>query len=378
MIVLHVITTINRGGAENHLMELIQGQASAKDNSITVAFLKGDSYWRDDLERMGCKVVDLEMSRYGDLEPLFQLRKLIKKIRPDVVHAHLPPAEMYARMALVLDTRTTFLISKHNDNPFFGGQGALQMERWCAARTSGVIAISDAVGRYFRQRWPKRLSDKIQRIHYGLSTGPYEGSDGRAAAALREAWDCSEATLVLGTVARLVEQKALDVMLTGFAAAASHESAPEMKLVIVGRGHLEAPLRALCGELGIEDRVVFAGFHEDIPAVMQAFDVFLLTSEFEGFGLVLLEAMAAARPVIATNVSAIPEIVVDGQTGILIPARDSGALSTAILKMIPRELRAQLGAAGAYRVSDTFKPGLMVDRTMTAYANAVSGQSGAK
>ncbi len=102
---------------------------------------------------------------------------------------------------------------------------------------------------------------------------------------------------------------------------------------MVGYGPLEAELKARSLELGLADAVVWAGFRDDIPAVMSSFDVFALSSQYEGFGLVLLEAMAAGKPVVATNVSAIPEVVEEDVTGLLVPADDPDALSAAIVKL---------------------------------------------
>ena len=106
-----------------------------------------------------------------------------------------------------------------------------------------------------------------------------------------------------------------------------------MKLVIVGSGPLSENLKLMAHRLGIKDRVVFCGYRNDIPEIMTEIDVLVLGSDYEGFGLVLLEAMSAGTPILATRVSAIPEIVVDGETGLLVPPREPLAMANGIKKL---------------------------------------------
>lgn len=371
--VLHVITTVARGGAENHLVDLIRGQVQA-GWTVRVAFLKsdGERYWQGPLEAMGVQTTDLGLERYGQLAPIGRLHQLLKKADPAIVHAHMPPAELYTRLALLGLSRRPLIISKHCDIAFMRGPLDGFGERWCAARASRVIAISGAVARYFEARWPQRLRSRIQTVHYGLDASPYDAVTTRETSALRREWNAGPADFLIGTVARLTSQKALDVMIRGFAMAAKAGSDKVGKLVLVGRGEDERALRDLCESLGVSDRVIFAGFRTDIPVIMKSLDVFALTSDFEGFGLVLLEAMSAAKPIIATNVSAIPEVVADDETGILVPAQDPGSFADAVLRLLDPGLRDRLGQAGRRRVGEMFSPDVMVQSTLAVYEKAVA------
>lgn len=366
MKVLHVITTINRGGAENHLVELVRGQVASGLN-VAVAYLKGDAYWAGELRRLGADVVPLGLRRYGETAPIWRLWRLLGAQEPDVVHAHMPPAELYARLALMLPVarRVPLVISKHNDEPFFRGAGQRWLGRWVARRAARLIAISDAVNRYScaNLRVP---ANQVTTVHYGIDPAPYATVELDAVTELRNAWNVPHDAWVIGTVARLVPQKALPVMLQGYAAYRAVATRPS-RLVLIGRGPLEAELKALAARLGIGDEVVWAGFREDIPAVMRAFDCFALTSSYEGFGLVLLEAMAAARPVVATAVSAIPEVVADGETGLLCPAGDAAAVAAAFTRIEDPVLRANLGRDGALRAGEHFTLERMVARTVEIY-----------
>lgn len=370
--VLHVITTIARGGAENHLIDLISGQVRA-GWAVSVAFLKsdGERYWQDPLEAMGVQTTDLGLERYGQIAPIGRLRRLVEKIGPSIIHAHMPPAELYTRLALSGLPRTPLIISKHCDIPFMRGPLDRLGERWCAARASRIIAISGAVARYFEARWPKTLGSRIQTIHYGLDASPYEAVSANEVSDLRRQWGVGPSDFLVGTVARLTGQKALDVMIRGFAMAV--EAAPDKvtRLVLVGRGEDEMALKGLCEDLGISSRVVFAGFRTDIPAVMKSLDVFALTSDFEGFGLVLLEAMSAGKPIIATNVSAIPEVVASDETGILVLPQNPQAFGEAVIRLLDPLLRDRLGQAGRRRVSEVFSPDVMVQATLGVYQKAL-------
>jgi glycosyltransferase involved in cell wall biosynthesis len=364
MKVHHVITTLNRGGAENHLLRLVEEQVR-RGLSVGVSYLKGDGYWMPALEEMGVRVRRLGLTRYGETIPAFRLRRTLAEERPDLVHAHMPPAELYARVALMGRGRIPLVVSKHNDEPFFRGPGADLVARLCARRARRIIAISGAVKRYVESKGIAPAG-KVDVIHYGLDLGP--GSAGSEA--IRRGWGVPADGMLIGTVARLVPQKALHVLLEAFRAF-SDRAGDGSRLAIVGRGPLESSLARKAGELGLGGKVIWAGFREDIPAVMAAFDVFALSSDYEGFGLVLLEAMAAGRPVVATRVSAIPEVVTDGVTGLLIPRGDASAMAEAFLRLRDKTWRESLGEAGRKRVISEFNQAAMAEKTLDLYRQAL-------
>ncbi|MPZ57892.1 MAG: glycosyltransferase [Rhizobiales bacterium] len=370
MRILHVITTINRGGAENHLAELMLGQV-ARGLDVAVAFLKGDQYWTTRLGAAGISVQPLGLARYGDLAPVIRLRRLIRDWAPALVHAHLPPAELYTRLALLgFGPKPPLVISKHNDEPFYRGPAHGTFCRWVARRASRMIAISNAVRIYMRDRM--ELPDGMMRIiHYGTDCRPFDTVDDRTRQQLRAEWGVADEGMVIGTLARLVPQKALHVMLAAFAQYRSM-SKQRAQLVIVGRGPLLAELQEAACRLDVSEAVVWAGYREDVPALMHAFDVFALTSSHEGFGLVLLEAMAAGRPVVATAVSAIPEVVQDGETGLLCAPGDSEAVARAFLRLEDADLRARLGRNGRVRGREHFTLDRMIDATIAVYRECLA------
>jgi len=370
MKILHVITTINRGGAENHLKDLIDGQIKL-GAEVSCAYLKGDSYWADYLRGRGCKVYHLEMKYYGQVSPILRIRRVIKDFKPDLVHAHLAPAELYTRFALLGDAKVPLVISRHNHNRFYSGLGAEVVENWVVSRAKSFIGISESVKRHFSTQIPS-LSDHFEVVPYGIDPAPiFDVSDGQSQA-LREEWGIGESTVLLGTVARLVSVKALHVLLEGFARLSAENSDLDIKLVLVGAGPLEADLKQCAAKLNLGNAVVWAGFREDIAIVMNAIDVFVLTSLSEGFGLVLLEAMSASKPVISTNVSALPEIVLEGKTGLMVAPEDSVALARVMKLMVDdTSLREKMGKSGYERVISDFQLGVMCRKTMAVYEHVL-------
>jgi glycosyltransferase involved in cell wall biosynthesis len=349
--ILHTITDFDVGGAENHVLELVRHQL-ALGLEVSVAYLRGHGEWIPTVRGWGGEVYDLRLRYYGDFRPFRALRQLLKAKRFSLVHAHLPPAELYTRCALLgLADAPPFIISKHNDCPFHRFPGETLVERWVASRASAVIAISHAVHQYMSGRGiaPERLVT----IPYGIDISPFEAVCDEDIAACRQEWGIADGQLVIGFVGRLVEQKAIDILIRGFAEFVRRTKV-DAKLVILGKGALHDELHRCAEQEGMADRIVWVRFRADIPLVMKAFDVFALTSNFEGFGLVLVEAMAAGRPVMATRVSAIPEVVGHGEAGILVPPRSPEAVADALTRLTDPVLRERLGSAGARRVFEHF------------------------
>lgn len=373
--VLHVITTMDRGGAENHLMEVVRHQV-AQGRRVGVAWLKGN-YWEAELGKLGVVVVPIRSRFYGDLASLWRLRLAINTTQPRLVHAHMGPAELYARLVLAtVRCRPSFVISKHNDAAIFAGPFANAVEHWIARRAAAVVCISEAVARRMREGGAAIPADKVHVVRYGIDTSRFRSSSVTEPAALRLEWNKGCAgTVVFGCAARLVPQKDHDTLFKA-AAEIRREVGPEaFRLVLIGRGPEEPRLRVLADQLGIADAVVFAGFREDMPTVMEAIDVLCLSSRHEGFGLVLIEGMAAQKPVVATRVSSIPEIVVPEETGCLVNAGDVSGFAAAMRRMMDPGVRDSFGGRGFARVTSEFTTEAMNRRLDILYGRILPGWS---
>ena len=206
--ILHVITGIDRGGAENHLLDLIKHQR-ALGMPVTLAYLRGNGYWTAAFEALGAKVHPLGLRFYGELKPLVRLGRLIRSAEFDLVHAHLPPAELYSRLALLGISRKTLplLITKHNDERFCDAPGKKVLGRWVARRAERLIAISDAVKDYMCGSGLGVEQRKLQTIYYGIDAARFGQSPRASAACLRKQWGIAAEELAIGFVGRLVPQK---------------------------------------------------------------------------------------------------------------------------------------------------------------------------
>jgi glycosyltransferase involved in cell wall biosynthesis len=169
---------------------------------------------------------------------------------------------------------------------------------------------------------------------------------------------------------RLVQQTGVDVLLAAFPRVQARH--PTARLLIVGDGPLRATLEAQAAALGLGEAVIFTGWRDDARALMPACDAVGVPSRWEGFGLVTLEAMGCTRPVIASRVSALPEIVQDGETGLLVPPDDPPALAEAITKLLDDPDRAAaLGRAGYERLQQHFSVEAMAQATLDVYTAVI-------
>lgn len=365
MKILHVITTINRGGAENHLVSLVKKQMQ-NNMQVSIVYLKGNSYWKNYLTQLGVNVFCLNLKYYGQLLPILRLFFIFKKFKPDIIHAHMPPAELYSRIALLfLKIKSSFIISKHNDEPFYKGIFSKILGKWVAKKSKFVIAISNSVNFYMRSdlTLPEK---KIITIRYGIDPTLFANKNNF----VKYAWKNKEYNYVIGTVARLVPQKSLHILLNSFSKFIKTTNVKPV-LVIVGSGPLEKKLKKLSFSLGISENVFWTGFREDVSEIINSFDIFILTSSYEGFGLVLLEAMASKKPIIASNVSAIPEIVLDNKTGFLCHKDNINDFVSSMKKLENNHLRDEMGVNGYNRVLSNFSLDTMEKNTYDIYKKSL-------
>jgi glycosyltransferase involved in cell wall biosynthesis len=365
--ILHVITSTQVGGAEKHLLALAKGLH--KDGwDCTVAYLKGRPDLNVDYLAAGIPVHPLDLKPWLDAGTLGRLMRLIRQERPDIVHAHLFPAEVYATAAHALARSGAQLVcTKHNDDDFLVRPHFRFLHCLISRRAARIITISEHVRRY-TLRIGTLYPSRLVTIPYG-----HDGSSARSMPnGFRQELGVGDDTFLVGTVGRLAPQKGQRHLIEAMRSVVA--AGQNAGLAIVGEGPLRERLEQQVAAAGLIGRVFFAGFRPDAPDLMRAFDVFVLPSLWEGFGLVLLEAMAAARPIVASRVSAIPEVVEDGVSGLLVPPGDARALAEAVLTLRnDATRRARLGTAGAERLRREFTLERVVERTTEVY-RAVLGK----
>ena len=235
-----------------------------------------------------------------------------------------------------------------------------------------AIAVSDATGRDWvrRTRLPPA---RVVRIYNGIDASKFERRCDRAEA--RRRLGLPTEGIVIGGVGRLDQAKGFGFLLD--AVAMLPRSQPPAVVALAGEGPLRESLQARAAELGIGDRLRFLGFCADVRIVYEALDIFVLPSLCEALPYALLEAMAARLPAIGTRVGGVPEMIVEGETGLLVPPRDAKALAGALRRLIDLpELRERMGQAGRERVIRHFDEKEMVRQTIRVYRDLLRRRRG--
>jgi glycosyltransferase involved in cell wall biosynthesis len=355
--VTHVHRIGGIGGSERHLLTLLPALAK---RGADVSFIGLDNPagapdpFYDELEAHGVPFERLRSAH--DLDPVLAVRlpRAVHARHPDILHTHLVHADVYGALA----PGVRLVSTKHNPDPFRLGPFR-RVERALARRTRRIIAISEAVRRFSIDE-VGLPAEKFELVYYGLDELPRPwGSN--------PPLPVPEGAPLLLCVARLTMQKGIDIAIRAL------PRVPAATLLVLGDGTGRAALRRLANELGVGDRLVMPGRVGDVASIYRRADVVVHPVRWEGFGLAMLEAMLAEKPVVATRAGAAPELVVDGQTGVIVPASDSPALAAAVSSLISDPARsAALGRAGLARARAEFSVELMTDRTIEVYERVVA------
>ena len=361
------------GGSERHLLDILPALGDA-GMDVRVCVLGGRlaSPFCSELDRRGIRWVRVPAGPDANPALVWQIARSITAFRPDLVHTHLVHADVHGQLAARIQ-RTPSVLTLHGTHTFYRRipvRWGAQLAGHLAAR---VIAVSEHVARFARDS-ALAAPGRVRVVRHGVDVAAWSVGDERRSSARRRLALRDE--VVLGVASRLVEHKGHRDLLAAFDLASRRE--PSLRLLVAGEGPLRAELEAETAASGTPG-VRFLGFTHDMAAFMAACDAVVVpTSPLlnEGFGLAALEAQAAGRPVVATRVGALPEIVVDEQTGLIVPADDRESLSRALVELArDGALRARLGSAGRERAARHFSFGAMVEGTLRAYAEASSEAS---
>jgi glycosyltransferase involved in cell wall biosynthesis len=348
--VLHVHRIGGIGGSERHLLILLPALA---ERGVDVSFLGLDDPSRAPDPFYEALTVPYEhVPAPRDVDPLLAWRVRRAVRRADLVHTHLVHADVYGAFGA-----RRLVSTKHNDDPFRAGVFRF-VERALARRAARVIAITNSLARFQVERVGLPAA-KVEVIHYGLDDLP-------------RAWGTNPPdpvpadARVLLCVCRLEPQKGVDVAISAM------RDIPGAHLVVLGEGPQRQALEQLARELDVP--VYLPGRVPDVAAWLRRASVLVHPVRWEGFGLALLEAMLASLPVVATNVSSIPEIVADGETGLLVPPDDPSALALAVKRALSEPSR--YGEKGRARARAEFSVAEMADRTIAVYEASLTRTTG--
>jgi glycosyltransferase involved in cell wall biosynthesis len=362
---LHIDTARSWRGGQNQVLVTVLGLRALGHRAALVAHPDGELRRR---AAEGLDLVPLAPGHELDLKAAWKLSRVVQRLAPDVVHAHDPHGVAMASMALSMLTRspTPALVAARRVDFRLKRNS---FSRWKYRQVDLFIASSNAIRDLL-------IADGVDAAKVMTV---YEGIDvGRIARLtpvnVRALFFLPHNAPVIGNVAALVPHKGQRHLIEAMPMVIAQ--VPDARLVVLGEGPLRSQLEHRVKQLHLERHVVLPGFRDDVLACIKGFDVFVLSSETEGLGTSLLDAMAAGKACVGTRAGGIPEAVADGETGLIVPTHDPGALANAIVRLLQDEaLRLRMGDAGRARAIEQFSVEKMVEGTLTAYGRLESRSS---
>ncbi len=378
--ILHVHTVpVVSGSGINTLLTML-GSLS-RGHKVALA-CQNSGRLTEEASRAGIDIYEVpsmgrEVRPLQDVISVFALRRLMRDRQFDVVHTHNSKAGFVGRLAARLAGVPVVVHTIHgfafHDAESSGRRWLFRVfEHVAAGWSDGMIFISHAL-----EQWAGKegIGKGIPRrvIYSGIDVGAFGSADGSA---VREEFKIDSGRTVVGIVSKLWEGKGHHVLFRAWRTIQKNwKGSDSPLLLVVGEGPLDLELKKLAGELGIRSNVVFTGFRRDIPAITSAMDISVLPSAFEGMGRVILEAMAAGKPVVASRVGGIPDLVREGVNGLLVPPNDEEALCGALVRLLTDERQRQdLGSGARRSIEQKHSSEAMVNEIHDFYAVLMSGK----
>ncbi len=383
---LHILQVMECtiGGTRRHFREIAMGLALRGHRITVICSAERDPAFRDDMawmDRSGVRVVELPMVRRiapcTDLKQFFRLYRFLRQNRFDILHTHSSKAGVLGRLAglaagyrNLVHTPHTFAFAFRGHFGFLRRNLFLGMERVLGRHTVRMIDVSLSE-REEAVRYGLIADDRLSVVENGIDPWPYRWAEPPDPD--QRLFKDSGGSPRLGTVGLLNAAKGHHVLLHAFSDLAG--DFPKARLAIVGEGELRSPLESLLKELGLEGRAFLAGYREDVPSLLKEMDCFVLPSLWEAMPYVLLEAMAAGVPVVATDVNGSRDIVRHGETGLLVPPDDPQALAAALAELLWNPARAEsMARAALRRVFKEYSIEKMLDRVEGVYRDVLDSR----
>ena len=367
MKVCHLASGDLWAGAEVQLAMLLRGLVQYRNVELR-AILFNSGILADRIADAGIPVEVIEESRHNSLSLMLKTKKILKRDKIEILHTHRYKENFLGGLASRGTSVKHIVRTVHGmGEPFRGFQNVkaqfyayldrMASERW----VNKIVAVSNDINRSLAWLYGE---EKMVTIHNGIEADRVPQRTDVASAKRKLGVEAD--TPVIGTVGRHMPVKGYDVLLRAFKLV--NERKPEARLVLVGDGPERASLESLAAGLGIDSRVVFYGFTEDVAAAMSAFDVFVLSSIHEGISISLLEAFAMGIPVVVTDVGGNPEVVRHMETGLIVPPRDEGRLADALTELLDdKQLCGKMIKNQREVVTGEFSAETMAQRTEELY-----------
>ncbi|MCD6109688.1 glycosyltransferase family 4 protein [bacterium] len=366
------------GGAENQMYLLAKFLDKEKYNVILVCSdFEKLKEWASKFEAEGIEVIKLSVFHKHDPRHYFQLKEIVKNRKIDLMHIHMwnPASCRYALMVANKYNIPT-IVTEHDPFELTGLKGYIKSR--LVRNVKKIISVSDANRQALSKLFPS-LSSRIVTIHNGIDVTWFESqllsfSEGKIKEFREKIFGVDNNYKVILSVAELHERKGLKHLIKAMPTIL--ETDEKIKLVLVGTGPARNDLKQLALKEGVIDDVLFLGFRKDIPHLMASSNIFVLPSEKEAFGLVLLEAGIAGLPVVASFVGGIPEIIENNVNGILIPPKIPGKLAKSILEIFNNDFKRKSYIEEGYKhVKNKFDAKKMAEKTSVVYDEILKSKS---
>lgn len=367
--VLLVIDGILFGGGARVFLQLAKGLRSS-GYKVFVACVP-DGELAPVLKKAGIEILPVDFKSKNSLHIIWQTYRQLRVHSIDIVNSQGSRADFHARIAAKLAkvsgiiSTVAVLVEAYDITPFKKSM-YVAADRLTERFVSRFIVVSEAL-RESLINSHKIQHDKIITIYNGVELDEYQPSNsGKSFGKIREEYKIKDGVFLIGAIGRLVRQKGFEYLIR--AGREIFGCNRKVKLLIVGDGPFRQELHELASNLGIGDKVIFAGFRDDIKEVLSSIDLLVVPSLSEGFPMVTLEAMAMAKPIVATNIHGIIEQVSDGEEGLLVPPGNSGSLAAAVVRLIrDKNFAARIGMAARKKAESCFSVERMVMETENVY-----------
>jgi glycosyltransferase involved in cell wall biosynthesis len=364
--ILYVIDNIEFGGGERGFAQLINRLPEDR-YKISVACLLGGVFEKK-IERSRAKVIFLDLRSRFNPGNILRLANIMKRERIDIVHSQGARADFFARVAGRI-ARASHILST-TQMPVEGFEAGFLRKRiyrffdgFTERYVDRFIVVSDSLKTHLIEK-RQIPGHKIIRIYNGIELDQYHTKTGGDN--FRKELGISQDVHLIGAIGRMVRQKGFKYLIQAIPDIV--RDIPDPKFLFVGDGPLRERLEALSEELRVKDNVIFAGFRSDIKEILSAIDILVIPSLLEGFPMITLEAMAMAKPIVATNIDGITEQILDGINGILVPPKDPSALAKSVIGVLnDRETARTMGLAARKKVEQEFSVEMMVSETERVY-----------
>jgi glycosyltransferase involved in cell wall biosynthesis len=359
--VLHVIGTLSPGGAERNLYYLAPHFAeSSVRYGICCLIRRGE--FADEIEKLGIPIFELGYRKRFFVSTVLRLARLLRSRRVKVIHTHLFESGLVGRLAAWRAGVPAIITHEHGKTLWKRWHHRL-FERYAIGRTDLRLAVSEDI-RQLRLKHERTPRSKIRIVFNAVDPDPFRPDD---TTRIRKRIELGlDKFFLIGTIGRLVDAKSYDLLLAVAADICGRR--PDVRFVIVGEGPLGGDLRRTCRSLGLEEKVVFLGKRTDIPDLMGALDLYVISSKREGLPITLIEAMMAGKPIVSTAVGGIPDTISHDGEGILVRSGDREELVKALLGLMDnRETMDRLGRNARMRAVETYSPGPILKQLEEIY-----------